>query len=120
MKLSKIIIIPLVLLYCNSLYHFIQENSYDTVPVFNGNTKEEFPKYIFSKIDKNKFKASHPYFFEIQADEKGKIINASLKNGDDNELAKEIIKTIKSMPNWTPAKKDGKSVAAKFIAPLVL
>ena len=118
MNFKQIFIVPVIFISMLGLRPLFQEDSYDQPPVFKGNTKEAFPKYIFSKIDKSKYKVTRTYFFELKADEKGKIVDAGLKNGEDNDLAKEIIIIIKKMPKWSPAQKDSKRVKSTFIVPL--
>jgi hypothetical protein len=89
------------------------------IPIFRGNTSVEFPKFINSKIDRNKFKINQTYFFELTTNEKGKVENARLKIGEEDETTKEIIKIIMKMPKWTPKKEKGKSIKAVFVVPLV-
>ena len=117
MKFRQIFIISFVLISILGFKPLLQGDSSDTIPVYRSNTKVEFPKYIFSKIDKSKYQVTRTYFFEFKANEKGKIVDAGLRTGEIDELAKEIIKIVKKMPKWSPAQKDGKNVGATFVVP---
>lgn len=117
MYLNKSLIISIFIISLFSASLFAQEKNNDALPVFKGNTKEEFSKYIFSKIDKSKYQDSRKIFLELKTDEGGKVIDCNVKNGNYEE-AKEIIEIVKKMPTWSPAKKDGKSIPYTFIVPL--
>ena len=49
-------------------------------------------------------------YIEFVVTQKGEITNVKIKKGINPALDKEAIRVIKSMPKWTPAKKDGKAV----------
>ncbi len=95
----------------------VQAKSENTPSKFKGNTNIEFPKYIFSKIDKSKYQKTRTFFLELTTNEKGKIIDVKLKNGQLDE-AKEIINIVRKMPKWSPAKNNGKKIISTFIVPL--
>lgn len=117
MILKQFLIAPILCVSLFTISILSQGSPTYTLPEFKRNSNIEFPKYIFSKLDKNKYKKTRTFFMEIKTNEKGIVVDANLKNGDFNE-AKEIIEIIKKMPKWSPAKKDGKNVSATFVIPL--
>lgn len=48
----------------------------------------------------------------------GKIGNVQIMKGVSPSLDKEAVRVVKSMPVWTPGKKDGKNVACYFSLPV--
>lgn len=50
--------------------------------------------------------------------ENGKISEVEIIRGFDKELDKEVIRVIKGMPNWIPARQKGKCVASRLILPI--
>lgn len=53
-------------------------------------------------------------------DELGKITDAKVANHRDGfeELEKEALRVVNAMPNWKPAKQNGRTVAAKYFLPI--
>lgn len=117
MNFKQLFIIPAILISTLGFKPSFQEKGDNQSATFKGNTNVEFPKYVFSKIDKVKYKKSRPFFLELTTNEKGKIVSCNLKNGE-NEEAKEVIDIVKKMPKWSPAKKDGKNIVSTFVVPL--
>ena len=50
--------------------------------------------------------------FIVNAD--GTLTDVQLRKGLNPALDEQVIQAFKSMPKWTPAKKDGKSVRSKY------
>lgn len=48
----------------------------------------------------------------------GKITGIDVENSVDKALIKEAIRVVSKMPNWKPAKRDGKNVAVYFGLPV--
>ena len=51
-------------------------------------------------------------------DRTGKIAGIDVENSVDKALIKEAIRVVSKMPNWKPAKRDGKNVAVYFGLPV--
>jgi TonB family protein len=49
----------------------------------------------------------------------GKITDIEIKRSPDERLSAEAIRLIKAMPDWIPAKKDGKAVESTFNLPIM-
>jgi TonB family protein len=54
--------------------------------------------------------------FIIEKD--GSISNIQILKSPSNALSSEVIRLIKSMPAWTPAKHQGEVVRSKFSVPV--
>ena len=102
------------------VYTYAQE-----MPEFPGG-ESALSKFIIDNIDnkmpQDSFQGSVTVAFIIESD--GSVIDAYapkpyFKNGLSN-LEKDLIRIVKEMPKWTPAKCNGKPVPFKFILPLHL
>lgn len=84
------------------------EGNEKLINYFKENTKD--------KVSKSLFKGMEMARFGFIIDEKGKAINAKVKNSTGDNIAdKVIIDLINKMPNWKPAKDlTGKSVQQEF------
>ena len=51
-------------------------------------------------------------------DRTGKIAGIDVENSVDKALIKEAIRVVSKMPNWQPAKQNGKNVAVYFSLPV--
>jgi TonB family protein len=48
----------------------------------------------------------------------GSVINVKIKKGVEKRLNEEAIRAVKAMPNWNPAKYEGKKVKMNFTVPI--
>lgn len=58
-------------------------------------------------------------FVTIEISKKGKITNPRIIKTPDEGFNEEVIRFVKSMPKWKPAKVKGKKVASRMILPLM-
>jgi len=49
----------------------------------------------------------------------GKVEDVTLRHGVRHDIDTEAMRSVASMPNWTPGQKDGHAVATRFIIPVV-
>lgn len=57
-------------------------------------------------------------FVELSIDKDGKCSNQSIKKGINTELDQAALASVKNLPNWEPAEKEGKKVASKIVLPI--
>jgi protein TonB len=50
--------------------------------------------------------------------EKGEIINPNVVKGLCDKCDKEALRLVQAMPNWKPAKKNGKNITTETIIPI--
>lgn len=90
-------------------------------PVYPGGM-EAMMKYLNDSIvypAKAKRKGiSDIVMLRLLIDRTGKIAGIDVENSVDKALIKEAIRVVSKMPNWKPAKRDGKSVAVYFSLPV--
>lgn len=90
-------------------------------PVYPGGV-EAMMKYLEDNIvypAKAKRKGiSDIVMLRLLIDRTGKIAGIDVENSVDKALIKEAIRVVSKMPNWKPAKRDGKSVAVYFSLPV--
>jgi len=55
---------------------------------------------------------------KFQISESGKVHSPKIVKGISNGCGEEVLRIVNQMPSWTPAKKDGKSVASEFVLPV--
>lgn len=55
--------------------------------------------------------------FDVNSD--GTVGNVKVKESADPELNDEVVSKIASMPNWIPAKQNGRTVKVKYTLPIV-
>src|SRR5690554_267539 len=112
----------LVLLFFFILPFLLFSQKEDTSIVFWSNYPEayfpggpeEVNKYIRESFQFPKSSINEsPYgraFVEITVDTNGSIKDAKILKGISEELDEELLRVVKNMPNWIPAKnKDGKA-----------
>ncbi len=58
-------------------------------------------------------------FIEFVVTSKGAVTKAKVKKGANEEMDKEALRVVNSMPNWKPGEKDGKKVSVKMVLPIV-
>jgi len=60
-------------------------------------------------------------YLQFVVEKDGSITNVVVKKGvpDCPECDKEAVRVVKLMPNWSPAKSDGKAVRTYFMLPVV-
>ena len=90
-------------------------------PVYPGGV-EAMMKYLEDNIvypAKAKRKGiSDIVMLRLLIDRTGKIAGIDVENSVDKALIKEAIRVVSKMPNWKPAKRDGKNVAVYFGLPV--
>ena len=93
----------------------------DEPPVFPGGV-EAMMKYLEDNIvypAKAKRKGiSDIVMLRLLIDRTGKIAGIDVENSVDKALIKEAVRVVSKMPNWQPAKQDGKNVAVYFSLPV--
>jgi protein TonB len=57
-------------------------------------------------------------FVSFVISKKGSVLNTKIERGVDPLLDAEALRVVNSMPNWTPGKEKGKSVAVQFTIPI--
>ncbi|MCB0409595.1 MAG: TonB family protein [Flavobacteriales bacterium] len=57
-------------------------------------------------------------FVSFVVNSKGKVEKVNLEKGINTYLDNEAMRVVKSMPNWTPGKHDGKDVSVKMVLPI--
>lgn len=84
-------------------------------------TQLEVQRWMNSKINTNRVKDSGFYAFttSFALDEKGNVGRIAFYGGEEN-LAKEVLNQLQKLPQFEPAKKEGKEVATYFIIPLTI
>ena len=111
-------ILALVIASCMSLHG--QDNGIPYIiveqkPTFNGGDADSFIKYVQQNIKypenalENGVEGKVTVNFVVDAN--GKIRNAKVVNGVDDELNAEALRVVESAPAWTPAKQNGKNRA---------
>lgn len=90
-------------------------------PVYPGGM-EAMMKYLNDSIvypAKAKEKGiSDIVMLRLLIDRTGKIAGIDVENSVDKALIKEAIRVVSKMPNWQPAKQNGKNVAVYFSLPV--
>lgn len=113
-----------VISYSMSTTQKFQENEPDKIykfvnepPTFNGETRQGLLNYLNQKLKNTEIvenKGSHPQFVLVLTIEKNGAVSAVdwVNNGGtcSPERKEEILKTIKNMPAWNPAKLEGNTV----------
>jgi TonB family protein len=90
----------------------------DEMPEYNGG-QEAMMKYLASQLKyPDGVKASGTVFVSFLVKADGKVSNAQVKRGVTPELDKEALRVVSAMPNWKPAKKDGKPVDCEMVLPV--
>ena len=91
-------------------------------PTFNGGDADSFVKYVQQNIQypqnalENGVEGKVTVNFVVDAN--GKIRNAKVVNGVDDELNAEALRVVESAPAWTPAKQNGKNVPVTCSIPV--
>ena len=91
-------------------------------PTFNGGDADAFVKYVQQNIQypqnalENNVEGKVTVNFVVDAN--GKIRNAKVVNGVDDELNAEALRVVESAPAWTPAKQNGKNVPVTCSIPV--
>jgi protein TonB len=57
-------------------------------------------------------------WIQFVIDKKGKVTDVQILQSPDKNLSKAALKTIKILPDWNPAKQNGKSVSMYFTIPI--
>lgn len=94
----------------------------EDMPKFKGNNLNTCIKYVQEHLEypqearEKGLNGIVEVFFVVDA--KGRVTNAKIKRGVDPLLDKAALKAVNSMPDWTPGKQRGKSVAVQFEIPV--
>lgn len=91
-------------------------------PVFLGNSKHDFPKWIrdnidFSKFNDDCFQGRVVLSFTVLAD--GSITDIHITRGLFDRLDKEVKETASRSPKWEPGKQNGKPVNVIYSMPVI-
>ena len=98
-----------------------KDNLVDEIPMFKGGEQElnrflayhmMYPIYAREKGIQGRI------FVHFVVTKSGEIKNIRILKGVHPLLDNEAIRVTRAMPNWLPAKKNGKNVACEFIMPL--
>ncbi len=54
-------------------------------------------------------------YVQYQIDEQGFVKDAKIEQGIGGGCDEEVLRVLKAMPRWTPARKDGKAIAANYL-----
>lgn len=96
--------------------------SVEAKPTFNGGDADSFIKYVQQNIKypenalENGVEGKVTVSFVVDAT--GKIRNAKVVNGVDDELNAEALRVVESAPAWAPAKQNGKNVPVTCSIPV--
>jgi TonB family protein len=93
----------------------------DTKPGFPDGEKglnEYIAKNTKYPANSKKNKQQGTVIINFVIDQDGKVYNPMVKKGITPELDAEALRVIKSMPNWTPAIKNGKPVNVLYEVPI--
>ena len=96
--------------------------SVEAKPTFNGGDADSFVKYVQQNIKypenalENGVEGKVTVNFVVDAN--GKIRNAKVVNGVDDELNAEALRVVESAPAWTPAKQNGQNVPVTCSIPV--
>lgn len=96
-------------------------NEVDKIPEFPGG-QTEMAKFIGSTLvypeTAKKAKTEGVVYIEFTVDMDGSLKDISVKKGIGNGCDEAALSTVKKMPNWIPAEKDGKKVAVQMVLPI--
>lgn len=103
-----------------SVVDAVAENA-DKMPEFKGG-QEAMMNYLSSNLTypesaKNN-KIEGTVYIEFVVSSIGKITEAKVKKGVSSDLDAEALRVVSGMPDWIPAEKDGKNVAAQMMLPI--
>jgi protein TonB len=91
----------------------------DTPAEFNGGREKldefvkENMKWPFQRMDYMGI-----VYVKCTIDDKGEILTPMVEKGLCEKCDEEALRLVKSMPNWMPAKENGKNVSSKVIIPI--
>lgn len=116
----------LFLFFSFSSFSFSQIDGVDEVylngdfidPVFEEGYIETFYNYVYDRFDTTKLSTEGQIIFTFDVNEEGKIKNIRILQDLGKESVVELIRVLKTAPNWTPAKRGGKAVSVNFKIPL--
>ena len=64
------------------------------------------------------FSRGEKLFIEFIIEKNGEVRNATIVRGEDELIAEEALRVVKSLPRFTPAKMNGKPVRMSYILPI--
>ena len=64
------------------------------------------------------FSRGEKLFVEFIIEKNGEVRNATIVRGEDELIAEEALRVVKSLPRFTPAKMNGKPVRMSYILPI--
>jgi protein TonB len=64
------------------------------------------------------FSRGEKLFVEFIIEKNGQVRNATIVRGEDELIAEEALRVVKSLPRFTPAKMNGKPVRMSYILPI--
>lgn len=94
----------------------------EVMPEFKGGGIEEFRNWIQSSVKYPAVALEHhisgTVFVTFIVNKKGEIKNVRIARGVDPVLDDEVVKTVKSAPQWKPGLQKGQPVAVSFNIPI--
>ena len=105
-----------------SIVQETQTEQPDVYPEFPGGQKammEYFMENLVYPADAKEKNIEGKVFVSFVVTKKGKIRDVKIKKGTESSLDQAAIKVIESMPDWKPGKKDGKTINAEMVLPIV-
>ena len=94
----------------------------DVKPLFNGGQLEEFSKWIGTQVQypqeciDNGISGRVVISFTVGSN--GKITDYKVLRGVHEKLDAEVLRVVKSSPDWTPGYKEGKAVPVRMTLPV--
>ena len=111
------------------LHLTVQFNQKDTtvciqrMPMFLGGDLQTFRKWVLAHVTyppealKQRISGKTVLSFVVEPD--GSIDNLELRESNHPDFTQEILRVVRSAPNWTPGMQNGKFVRVKYTLPIV-
>ena len=104
-----------------------QSKSYDEVeikPTFQGGSAQDFAVWTMGQIkypeEAKKAKIGGRAYVSFVIDTEGKVVDVRLLRGTGHEsLDNEVLRVVKSSPDWTPGEVKGEKVKVTFVFPVI-
>jgi len=116
-KISVLLLIILSITSCD----FLAKLNPDEPAHFEGGTagmKQWISTHVEYPIEAVELGIEGKVFLQFIVTKKGKVEHVVIRRGADPLLDKEALRVIKQMPNWNPARKNGKPIDSEFNLPI--
>ncbi len=91
----------------------------DEMPKFKDGDFNTFRTWVMQNVKypeiAKKEKIEGKVYAEYIVEKDGTVSNVKVIKSDDSKLNEEVLKVVKSSPNWTAGKQNGKLVRVKFV-----